>query len=103
VKRVISVGGGLLFKGSGFYITDHRNQDYRKREKEDKGKAEAKPVEGVSKDSGVPVREDKAGTPGTGTAVKDSVTGGSEKGAAPPSKPADSGQGSTSSGATNSQ
>ena len=25
VKRLISAGGGLIFKGSGFYITDYKN------------------------------------------------------------------------------
>ena len=28
VKRKISAGGGLLFKGSGFYITDYRSKSY---------------------------------------------------------------------------
>ena len=30
VHRLISPGGGLLFKGSGFYITDHRSSGYKK-------------------------------------------------------------------------
>lgn len=37
VERLISGGGGLLFKGSGFYITDYRSDSYKqaaKREKE---------------------------------------------------------------------
>ncbi|MCP4633541.1 MAG: zinc ribbon domain-containing protein [candidate division Zixibacteria bacterium] len=29
-RRLISAGAGLLFKGSGFYITDHRSSDYKK-------------------------------------------------------------------------
>jgi len=29
VKRAISGGGGLLFKGSGFYITDYRSEGYK--------------------------------------------------------------------------
>jgi predicted nucleic acid-binding Zn ribbon protein len=29
VKKKISGGGGLLFKGSGFYITDYRSQKYK--------------------------------------------------------------------------
>jgi putative FmdB family regulatory protein len=37
VKRLISAGGGLLFKGNGFYITDHRSESYKKKEKEEKG------------------------------------------------------------------
>jgi len=37
VRRLISGGGGLLFKGNGFYITDHRSESYKKREREEKG------------------------------------------------------------------
>ena len=29
VHRVISGGAGLIFKGSGFYITDYRNKKYK--------------------------------------------------------------------------
>jgi putative FmdB family regulatory protein len=29
VKRLISAGAGLLFKGSGFYITDYRSESYK--------------------------------------------------------------------------
>ena len=29
VKKKISAGAGLLFKGSGFYITDYRSQKYK--------------------------------------------------------------------------
>jgi len=29
VKRAISAGAGLLFKGSGFYITDYRSDKYK--------------------------------------------------------------------------
>jgi putative FmdB family regulatory protein len=30
VERLISGGAGLLFKGSGFYITDYRSESYKK-------------------------------------------------------------------------
>jgi putative FmdB family regulatory protein len=30
VKRKISAGAGLLFKGSGFYTTDYRSEGYKK-------------------------------------------------------------------------
>jgi putative FmdB family regulatory protein len=33
VKRLIGGGGGLLFKGSGFYITDYRSDGYKQAEK----------------------------------------------------------------------
>jgi putative FmdB family regulatory protein len=29
VKRIISGGAGLIFKGSGFYITDYRSSEYK--------------------------------------------------------------------------
>lgn len=37
VKRKISGGAGLLFKGSGFYITDYRSDGYKKASKADQG------------------------------------------------------------------
>ena len=35
VKRSISGGAGLLFKGSGFYITDYRSDSYKEAAKKD--------------------------------------------------------------------
>jgi putative FmdB family regulatory protein len=35
-KRQISGGGGLLFKGSGFYTTDYRSSGYKAAESGDK-------------------------------------------------------------------
>ena len=34
--RVPAGGAGLLFKGSGFYITDYRSKSYKERAKQDK-------------------------------------------------------------------
>ena len=39
VKRQISGGAGLLFKGSGFYITDYRSDKYKESAKSDKAPA----------------------------------------------------------------
>ena len=36
VKRAISGGAGLLFKGSGFYITDYRSEKYKEAAKKEK-------------------------------------------------------------------
>ena len=36
VIRLISAGAGLLFKGSGFYTTDYRSDNYKKAEKAEK-------------------------------------------------------------------
>ncbi|MBT7863171.1 MAG: zinc ribbon domain-containing protein [Gemmatimonadetes bacterium] len=35
IRRLIGSGGGLLFKGSGFYITDYRSDSYKKAAKAD--------------------------------------------------------------------
>ena len=35
VKKKISAGTGLLFKGSGFYITDYRSEGYKQAAKKD--------------------------------------------------------------------
>src|SRR5258705_10914840 len=52
VKRAISGGAGLIFKGSGFYITDYRSENYKQGAKKEspatasdnKSKPEAKPA-----------------------------------------------------------
>ena len=41
-ERVIGAGAGLLFKGSGFYITDYRSDAYKKAAKSENGKSESK-------------------------------------------------------------
>ena len=35
VKRKLSAGAGLIFKGSGFYITDYRSEGYKQAAKKD--------------------------------------------------------------------
>ena len=35
VKKTISAGAGLIFKGSGFYITDYRSENYKAGAKKD--------------------------------------------------------------------
>ena len=56
VKRLLGTGAGLIFKGSGFYITDYRSSNYK---------------ESAKKESGPP----KEGGPAKGEGAK----GGSEK------------------------
>jgi putative FmdB family regulatory protein len=70
VKRAISTGGGLIFKGSGFYATDYRSEKYKEAAKKDvapasssgaaskpASSAEAKPAPGKP-----PSKPAKAGT-----------------------------------------
>jgi putative FmdB family regulatory protein len=40
VRRAISTGGGLIFKGSGFYITDYRSDKYKEAAKKDSAAAQ---------------------------------------------------------------
>ncbi|HEX8524936.1 MAG TPA: FmdB family zinc ribbon protein [Tepidisphaeraceae bacterium] len=47
VKRLISTGAGLIFKGSGFYITDYRDSSYS-----DKAKSESGATGGDAKSNG---------------------------------------------------
>jgi putative FmdB family regulatory protein len=35
VKRLLGTGAGLIFKGSGFYITDYRSNAYKEAAKKD--------------------------------------------------------------------
>ncbi len=49
VKKKISAGAGLLFKGSGFYITDYRSQKYKDAAKKETAPAEAKPAKTEAK------------------------------------------------------
>lgn len=39
VKKMISAGAGLIFKGTGFYITDYRSEGYKEAAKKDAGAA----------------------------------------------------------------
>src|SRR3954468_6885387 len=53
VKRAISAGAGLIFKGSGFYITDYRSENYKAGAKKDSAPAgESKSTSSDSKPSG---------------------------------------------------
>jgi putative FmdB family regulatory protein len=79
VKRLIGMGAGLLFKGSGFYITDYRGDSYSKAAKADAAptttsgeskpattdapatpKADAKSAEAKSESKSEPKSEPKA-------------------------------------------
>lgn len=42
VKRLIRGGGGIIFKGSGFYATDYRSPEYKKKAKEESKSREEK-------------------------------------------------------------
>jgi putative FmdB family regulatory protein len=63
VKRLIGMGAGLLFKGSGFYITDYRGESYNKAAKADAAPAtggESKPASDTSATPAAPKAESTA-------------------------------------------
>ena len=45
VKRRIGTGAGIIFKGSGFYQTDYRSDNYRKKAREESGASASQPAD----------------------------------------------------------
>ncbi|MCC7291983.1 MAG: hypothetical protein IT449_07980 [Phycisphaerales bacterium] len=76
VVRCIGTGGGLIFKGSGFYITDYRSDGYKQAAKADGDGG--KPSGDGKSDSGGG-KGDRAGT--SGAAGKSDGAGKSDAGA----------------------
>ena len=62
-ERLIGTGGGILFKGSGFYETDYRSASYKKGAKAEKKatekKAESKKADSKKPDSSGSTKTDK--------------------------------------------
>ena len=52
VKRLIGAGAGLIFKGSGFYITDYRSDGYKESAKKDKNESSDKSTSSDKSDKG---------------------------------------------------
>jgi putative FmdB family regulatory protein len=52
VRRLLGTGAGLIFKGSGFYITDYRSEGYKKAAKAETGGGESKPAGDSAKSAG---------------------------------------------------
>jgi len=50
-KRLIGTGAGLIFKGSGFYITDYRSEGYKASAKADSAPVETKSTDSKSTDT----------------------------------------------------
>jgi len=49
LKRLIGTGAGVIFKGSGFYQTDYRSENYKEAVKSEKDTGETKKKEGGGK------------------------------------------------------
>ena len=68
-QRVPAGGAGVLFKGSGFYVTDHRSKAYKEKARQEKSAGGGGATVGGSSSTG-------GGAPGGGS----SSTGGSTAG-----------------------
>jgi len=59
LERLIGPGAALIFKGSGFYLTDYRSEGYKKSAKAEKDSSGgAKPDSGASKSEGSSAKSD---------------------------------------------
>lgn len=76
LKRLLGAGGGIIFKGGGFYQTDYRPESYKKA-----AEAEAKSAAPAAADS----KSDGAGKPKPEAAAADKPAA---KAPAAPEKPA---------------
>jgi putative FmdB family regulatory protein len=54
VKRLLGTGGGILFKGSGFYQTDYRSSSYQAASKAEGGAAKSASTEGSAAPAATP-------------------------------------------------
>lgn len=61
LRRLIGTGGGVIFKGSGFYQTDYRSESYKKAAEAEKSTKSGSASDGDSKKTG-----DKSEKPATG-------------------------------------
>jgi putative FmdB family regulatory protein len=89
-ERLMSAGAGLVFKGSGFYITDYRNENYKKAAESDKsgaaGSAGAAPAPDVAARTGSASTDSNRSEASKSDSGKAAKEGGSSK------PPADSGK-----------
>jgi putative FmdB family regulatory protein len=56
VKRLLGTGAGIIFKGSGFYITDYRSDSYKEAAKKEAPTKAAQPGEEKSAASKEPAK-----------------------------------------------
>ena len=61
VRRLLGTGAGLIFKGSGFYITDYRSEGYKQAAKKESGATgeTAKPEEKKASEPPKPEKSSK--------------------------------------------
>ncbi|MEW6357305.1 MAG: zinc ribbon domain-containing protein [Planctomycetota bacterium] len=67
LRRLIGAGAGIIFKGSGFYETDYRRQDYKSKAKQEKTESAANKSESKSE----PKSESKSDSTKSASNAKD--------------------------------
>ena len=60
VKRLIGTGAGLIFKGTGFYITDYRSEGYKAAARSDSSAGEKAKTETKSESKPAPAEKKAA-------------------------------------------
>ena len=83
VKRLIGTGAGLIFKGSGFYITDYRSPNYKESAKKESGTKEGGTKEAGTKEGGPPKSDGAKGGSEKSTGSSGSAPSTGSSGAAP--------------------
>ncbi len=73
LRRLFGAGAGIIFKGSGFYTTDYRSDNYKARADADKPKAEGS----SSSDSGGSSSSKSESSSSSSSSSKDSGSKGS--------------------------
>src|SRR5687768_703659 len=76
-ERLLSAGGGLIFKGSGFYLTDYgRSDSYKKAAESDKAPAAASDKPAASSKPADTTKAKDAGKPATAPKITPSGSSG---------------------------
>ena len=82
VKRQLGTGAGLIFKGSGFYITDYRSENYKEGAKKDAPAPAPAAGSGGGGDAKPAATPAKAAAPASAPAAPAKSDGSSKGGAA---------------------
>ena len=78
-QRKISGGAGLVFKGSGFYITDYRGDGYKKAAESDKGGGSSSSSSAEPKADSSPKAESRPAPKSDSSSSGGTSSGGSSK------------------------
>lgn len=91
VKRLIGAGAGLIFKGSGFYITDYRDSGYQEKAKADSGQSSSSDSKG-SGDAAASSTESKPAAEAKPAAKSDTPAASKPSSSSSSSKPSSGGK-----------